>query len=218
MAGDDKGTGAGVDGAEVGKSKRSHWVRRALLIGVLLVVVYVGGTFVQVWRLQGWDQTRAADAAIVLGAAQYDGRPSEVFRSRLDHAAELYRDGLVSTIVVTGGSREGDRFTEAYSGLTYLISEGVPAERVIVVDDGTSSWESMAAAARVLRRKDLESVLLVSDPYHSLRLLGIAREVGIDGHVSPTEGQSRFQTLVRETALVSAGRIIGYRRLAGLVE
>lgn len=198
--------------------KRKGHKRAFISIASLMVFLYVGGTFVQVWRLQGWDQTRTADAAIVLGAAQYNGRPSEVFQARLDRAAELYQQQIVRFVLVTGGSQEGDRYTEAYAGLKYLISAGVPAEQVIVVDDGSSTWESLQAAQRVLKDKDLFTVLLVSDPYHSLRLIGIGNEVGIDGYVSPTAGQSSFKTLLRETVLVSVGRIIGYRRMTALFE
>jgi vancomycin permeability regulator SanA len=192
--------------------------RTFIVIAALMIFLYVGGTFVQVWRLQGWDQTRNADAAIVLGAAQYNGRPSAVFKARLDRAADLYRQEVVRYVLVTGGSQEGDRYTEAYAGLKYLISVGVPAEQVIVVDDGSSTWESLQAAQRVLKAKNLKTVLLVSDPYHSLRLLGIGNEVGIEGYVSPTAGRSSFKTLVRETVLVSVGRIIGYRRMVALFE
>ena len=91
-------------------------------------------------------------------------------------------------------------------------------EEVIVVDDGSSTWESLQAAQRGLKAKNLNTVLLVSDPYHSLRLLGIGNEVGIEGYVSPTAGRSSFKTLVRETVLVSVGRIIGYRRMVALFE
>ena len=126
---------------------------------------------------------------------------------------------MVPEIVVTGGAKEGDRFTEAYAGLRYLIGEGVPAGDVVVVDDGSSTWESLAASTRVLRQRGIREVLLVSDPYHSFRLEAIAGEVGLDGSVSPTGTTgSSFGRLVRETGLVSIGRVIGYRRLVNLVE
>ena len=176
-------------------------------------------TVVQVWMADGWDHTRRADAAVVLGAAQYDGRPSAVFRGRLDHAVQLYEDATVPVVVVTGGSQEGDRFTEAYAGLKYLLAAGVPEGDVIVVDDGSSTWESLAASTRVLRREGIEEVLLVSDPYHSFRLEAIAEEVGLDAHVSPTRGRgSSAGPILRESAMVAVGRVIGYRRLVNLVE
>lgn len=197
---------------------RRHRVRRIALFGGLLVVGYLGVTVAQVFMADSWDHTGPADAAVVLGAAQYNGRPSAAFRGRLDHAVELYEAKTVPRIVVTGGGAEGDRFTEAYSGLKYLQTHGVPEADVIVVDDGSSTWESLAASVRVLRRKGIDEVLLVSDPFHSYRLEAIADEVGIDGRVSPTDAKSKRSDLLRESILVAAGRIIGYRRLVNLVE
>lgn len=208
-----------IDAATAAPTRKRHRFRRLVLVVVVLAAGYLGLTFVQVWRADQWDQTQPADAAVVLGAAQYDGRPSGVFRGRLDHAAELYRDGVVAKVVVTGGGADGDRFTEAYAGLTYLIGEGVTESDIVVVDDGSSTWESMAASVRVLRRQGIDAVLLVSDPYHSFRLIGIADEVGLRAHVSPAKsGGSSMRQLLRETALVAGGRIIGYRRLVNLVE
>ena len=98
---------------------------------VLVVVGYVAVTALQVWWAEGWDDRGTADAAVVLGAAQYNGRPSPVFAARLDHAYELYAAKRVPKVVVTGGSKAGDRFTEAYSGLKYLQGKGVPGDDVI---------------------------------------------------------------------------------------
>jgi vancomycin permeability regulator SanA len=167
---------------------------------------------------RNWNHTQKADAAIVLGAAQYDGAPSPVFRQRLDHAFELWTDHTVPLIVVTGGSQVGDRFTEAYSGLRYLRTKGVPEVDIVVVDDGSSTWESLAASGRVLRRRGITDVVLVSDRYHSFRLEAAAKEAGLVGHVSPTNRVGSFKDLMRESLLVAAGRIIGYRRLVNLVE
>ena len=153
-----------------------------------------------------------------MGAAQYNGTPSPVFKGRLDRAFDLWKEGRVPLIVVTGGAAEGDRFTEAYSGLTYLKKKGVPDDDMIVIDDGSSTWESMAASVRVLRKQGITKVQLVSDPYHSFRLEAIADEVGLDGEVSPTSADSTSGELLRESMLVAGGRIIGYRRLVNLVE
>ncbi|NLA36539.1 MAG: YdcF family protein [Actinobacteria bacterium] len=195
--------------------------RRLVSLTIAAFVVYIVGTFIQVLVVSTGDESAeasgVAEAAIVLGAAQYNGRPSEVFKRRLDHAVELYEDELVPRIVVTGGAAEGDRYTEAYSGLTYLIRRGVPDEDVIVVDDGASTWESLAASGRVLRSEGIDHVVLVSDPYHSLRLKGIADEIGLDALVSPTESGTPLRQLVRETGAVSLGRIIGYRRMVNWI-
>lgn len=195
---------------------------RAVLVVVLLGVVYLGVTFVQVYRASTRDEARPAQAIVVLGAAQYDGRPSPVLRQRLDHAHALWERGLAPVIVVTGGSRPGDRFTEAQAGYTYLRERGVPDEDLLMEVEGTNTWEELAASARFLRRRDITDVLLVSDGYHAYRLGAIAEELGLDAAVSPTRSTQsfggRFEALVRETGAVAVGRLIGYRRLVRLDE
>ncbi len=191
-------------------------MRGALVVAVLLAV-YVAGTFVQVYRASRHDGATKADAIIVLGAAQYNGRPSPVLKDRLDHAHELYEAELADTIVLTGGRQEGDRFTEATTGYNYLRGEGVPDEALLKEVDGTSTWESLAASARFLVDRGLTRVLLVTDGYHAMRVEAIADELGLDASVSPSTNRlsraSELRQLLRETAAVSIGRIIGYDRL-----
>ena len=153
------------------------------------LALYIGVTFVQVWMASRHDGATKSDAIVVLGAAQYDGRPSPVLTARLDHALELWQEGLAPLIVVTGGKRPGDRFTEATAAANYLLDHGVPDAQILREVQGTSSWESLAAAARILRERGLDEVMLVSDPYHALRIGGIAEELGLTAHVSPTDDQ-----------------------------
>jgi uncharacterized SAM-binding protein YcdF (DUF218 family) len=199
-------------------------MRRVLIVGGLVVAVvlaYLAVTFVQVWLTSRQDDATASDAIIVLGAAQYDGEPSPVLAARLDHAAELYRRGLAPLIVVTGGRQEGDRFTEAEAGAEYLEDLGIPGNVIERETTSTHSWESLAAAARFLRDDGVERVLLVSDPYHSYRIEAIAEELGLDASVSPTRTSpvgtfGELRAMLRETAAVAVGRIIGYPRLLRL--
>jgi len=182
-----------------------------------LAVLYVSVTFVTVYRASRRDGARPADAIVVLGAAQYDGTPSPVLRDRLDHALELYQAGLADHIVVTGGRREGDRFTEATAGYNYLRGEGVPDEALLKEVQGKNTYESLAASARFLRDRDLTSVVLVTDGYHAFRVRAIAEDLGLDAAVSPADSRlsrsSELRQLLRETAAVSVGRIIGWNRL-----
>jgi uncharacterized SAM-binding protein YcdF (DUF218 family) len=206
------------------QARRARRLRRALLIGGLVVAVlmaYLVVTFVQVWLAARRDEAAAADAIIVLGAAQYDGEPSPVLAARLDHAAGLYRRGLAPLIVVTGGRREGDRFTEAGAGAAYLEDLGIPGNVIERETTSTHSWESLAAAARFLLADGVERVILVSDPYHSYRIETIADDLGLDASVSPTrtspvEDVDELRAMLRETAAVAAGRILGYPRLLRL--
>jgi vancomycin permeability regulator SanA len=188
-----------------------------VLLGVILLpVVYFLATFVQVWVVSHRDDKGHADAAVVLGAAQYNGRPSPVLRGRLDHAYDLWKSGQVPRIVLTGSKQAGDRYTEAYAGFHYLRNRGVPEKDLLIVDNGKNTWESLEASVRQFDRKGIQGVVLVSDPYHSERLLGIAGEVGMDATVSPTSESPTFGQLFREAGIVSVGRIIGYRRVTRL--
>ena len=194
--------------------------RRMAAVLVALLVVYFGVTFVQVWSASRASGPDSADAIVVLGAAQYDGQPSPVLRSRLDHAVELYERGVAPVVVVTGGNQPGDRFTEASAGDRYLQQHGVPASAMRLESQGSSSWESLAAAARFLRDEGITDVVLVSSPYHALRTEQIAAEVGLSGRASPAEETagigSRTYHLARETLAVGIGRVIGHRRLVDL--
>jgi uncharacterized SAM-binding protein YcdF (DUF218 family) len=203
-----------------GESRRTRtrrwWALRILLGLALLSLLYVGGTFVQVWRASTHDTARPSDAIVVLGAAQYDGRPSPVLQARLDRAYELYQQGIAPLIVTTGANREGDRFTEGYVGFEYLRGRGVPESDLLVVTDGVNTWEELSATAHQLRPLGYDRVVLVSDGYHAARLARTADELGLDASVASTDGSATFRQLARETAAVCLGRIIGYRRLADL--
>jgi uncharacterized SAM-binding protein YcdF (DUF218 family) len=191
------------------------------VLAAFLLVGYLVFTFFQVWSASRRDDARPAQAIVVLGAAQFNGVPSPILKARLDHAHDLYDRGLAPVIVVTGGKQPGDQFTEASSSADYLLEKGVPDEDILREVSGTSSWESLAAASSFLKEREIRRVLLVSDPFHSFRIDAIADELGLDAHPSPTRsspitGFSATRHLVRETAAVAVGRIVGYRREAGI--
>jgi len=133
------------------------------------------------------DQRQPAQAIVVLGAAQYNGRPSPVLRARLDHALGLYREGLAPIIVVTGGVGVGDTTSEAMVGRRYLMVHGVPAEGVAAEAVGRTTTASMDAVARWLRGRKISRVILVSDPFHMFRLRLEARRTALTAYTSPTE-------------------------------
>ncbi len=190
----------------------SPWriVRR---IVVAVVVLYLAVTFLDVWLTSRRDEARPADAIIVMGAAQYDGRPSPVLQRRLDHALELWRDGIAPLVIVTGGRQEGDRTTEASAAANYLIRKGVPDASIRREVQGSNTYESLAATRRFLRREEVSDVVLVTDAYHAARVRATAREVGLTAHLSPV-GDAPGDRLVRETAAVALGRVVGFRRLS----
>jgi uncharacterized SAM-binding protein YcdF (DUF218 family) len=196
-------------------------LRLAFKIAMLLAGItflYLAVTFVQVWMASRDDDARPSDAIIVLGAAQYDGRPSPVLAARLDHAYQLYARHIAPKVVVTGGKQPGDRFTEATAAAMYLHKLGVPDGAILRETSGQSSWESLQASARFLKQRGLSRVVLVSDPYHSARIQGIAKEVGLHAVTSPTrtspiKGAAAWRRMANETLRVAAGRILGYHLL-----
>ena len=201
-------------------------VRRALLAAAALVGVlalYGLISLLQVWSTGRSDQARPVDAIVVLGAAQYDGRPSPQLAARLDQVVELWPEDLAPLVVVTGGNQPGDRFTEAEASASYLIERGVPESAILLEDAGSTTYESLDRVAEILDGRGLDSVLIVTDPYHALRSRLIAQEVGMVAYVSPTEtsvvtGASSIKRQLGEAAGVAVGRIIGFERLSGLTD
>lgn len=193
---------------------------RIAILTVAALVVYLVITFLQVWNGSNQAHHDPAQAIIVLGAAQYDGRPSPVLQARLDHAIELYGDGVAPLVVVTGGKQAGDRFTEASAGYRHLRQAGIPEPAILREEQGLNTWEQLAAATRLLRGLGLRSAVLVSDDYHAYRLDRIAHELGLQAQVSPVDPKlsaaGRVRAMARETAAVAVGRIIGFRRLVNV--
>jgi uncharacterized SAM-binding protein YcdF (DUF218 family) len=143
-------------------------------------------SFIAVVVVSRRDGRRHAHVIAVLGAAQYNGRPSPVFRARLDHAAALYKAGLAPVVVVMGGKAEGDRESEAAVGQRYLRDHGVPRRAALAVPEGRNTEASIIALADWMGPRALDSVLLVSDPFHLLRLELEARRHGLVAATSPT--------------------------------
>ncbi|MEZ5258927.1 MAG: YdcF family protein [Ilumatobacteraceae bacterium] len=195
-----------------------HPLRRITVWAVAALVVYFLANLAQVWWVGRSDGVRRSDAIVVMGAAQYDGRASPQLAARLDHALALYEDAYAPIIVVTGGKQPGDRFTEAESSTAYLVDRGVPVEAIRQENEGRTSFESLQGAAELLDAEGLNSVILVSDPFHSLRIRLTAEGLGLDAVTSPTRtspvtGAAAAAREVKEAAGVSLGRIIGFSRL-----
>ncbi len=203
-----------------------RWRRRFLVAALalafpgLLGLLYIGVVRYRVLAEAKHTDVAAADAIVVLGAAQFDGRPSPVLRARLDRALALYREGRAPRIVTTGSNQPGDRFTEGFVGFRYLLEQGVPERDVIVVTTGESTWQELSATAVELRRVGLRGqprAILVSDGFHALRLRLTAREAGLTPSVAITDREPASHELWRETWAVGAGKIIGFRRLSVIV-
>lgn len=189
------------------------WFLRVLAGLVLVAVLVVGGTAVRVWQVARVDDRTAADALVVLGAAQYDGTPSAVFEARLEQALALYEQGVAPVVITVGGKLPGDEFTEAAAGASYLASRGVPEAALVAVETGADTLGSIEAVADRMQAAGMSSAVLVSDPWHSLRTRTMAADVGIGAWTSPTRQgpavitrESQLHGIVRET-----GALIYYR-------
>lgn len=193
---------------------------RAIAIACSTSVVYLLGSLWFVHRTGASDQARPVDAIVVMGAAQYDGRPSPQLAARLDHVVELWEQGLAEVVVTTGGNRPGDRYTEAQASAEYLAQRGVPQSALVEVG-GSTSYGSLVAMRDAVKALGMRSVLLVSDPYHSLRIRLVAQELGLTAYVSPTStspvhGAEAFRREVKEAVGVGIGRLIGFDRLLSI--
>ena len=182
-------------------------VRRVVGLVVLAVLVVLVGTAGRVWWTARGDDRPRSDAIVVLGASQYDGRPSSVLEARLEHAIDLFREGVAPRVLTVGGAREGDRFSEAQAGERYLVGRGVDRRRILAVSEGRDTLESLQALERVMDRRGWRTAVLVTDPWHALRSRSMARDLGLAAVTSPTrrgpsvrtrETQARY--IARETA------------------
>lgn len=203
--------------------------RFARVVGLLFSVSLVYGcvNLAQVWWVGRSDQARAVDAIVVLGVAQYDGRPSPQLQARLDHALALWQEGLSPLVITTGGNQPGDRFTEAETSANYLM-EGVmgvavPAESIVQENSGSTTRESLIAVRDIMQSRGLHSVLIVTDPYHSLRSRLIAQDLGLIAYISPTRtsplrGASAVSRHVREALGVAVAHLIGFANLERLTK
>lgn len=152
---------------------------------LILILVWAGWMgAVLVWSK--WDQARPAGSIVVLGAAQYDGRPSPVLRARLDHGIDLWNQGMGKLLIVTGGKGYGDTTSEAAVGRTYARKHGIPDTAIVLENRGRTTRESMIAVSDILVRRGITSAILVSDPFHMLRLSILGRRFGITTYTSPT--------------------------------
>jgi uncharacterized SAM-binding protein YcdF (DUF218 family) len=194
-----------------------RWAVGTVVVGALIII----GTAARIVLVGHSDRHSAADAILVMGAAQYDGTPSPVFKARLDHAAALYRAGVASHVVTVGGGQPGDRVTESAAGRQYLITKGVPAASVIAVGEGNDTLVSLRSAAPALRAHGWDSIVLVTDPWHSERAGMMARDLGFHTQTSPvtsgpaTDPSVRNRYILRETLGTLFYRLTGGSSGAG---
>lgn len=189
---------------------------------VVIAISYVGLTTYEVWRVGHNRNTEAVDAIVVMGAAQYDGRPSPLLQARLNHAFQLWSDGQSQLIVVTGGNQPGDRFTEASASIAYLTEKGVPTKNLLAEDASHSTYEALSNMRVLVDTATpfaaIEKIVIVTDPFHSLRSRLTAEELGFEASTSassgsPVAGRRAVERHLKEGLGIAIGRIIGFKSL-----
>jgi len=171
-----------------------------VLFALLLLLAWFGFLYHQIELQSLSDETRAADVIVVFGAAEYDGKPSPVYRARLDHGIELYKQGLAPMMITSGGAGGDPHFTEGQVGRDYLIAHGVPENKLIAETQSEDTAESARRVAAIMRENNMRSCLAVSDPQHMYRVKQMLRSVGVEVYCSPRPEarnlQPRMQVLL----------------------
>jgi uncharacterized SAM-binding protein YcdF (DUF218 family) len=193
-----------------------RWSARVVALVLALATLWVGSVSFRIWWTARQDSRPASDAIVVLGASQFNGVPSPALQARLEHARTLYEQGVAPLIVTTGYKQPGDVYTEASAGRTYLIEHGVPASAVLALPVGADTLQSLRAVESELASRHLDSVVIVTDPWHSFRSAVMARDLGLQVATSPTRSGPVVSTraielryIVRETGAYLYYRLTG---------
>ena len=198
--------------------------RVAQILALVLCVgsLYVGLTVFEVWRVGRTQSTAQVDAIVVMGAAQYDGVPSPLLKARLMHAFDLWKQKIAPRIVLTGGNKPGDRFTEASASAIFLRQQGVPQEELLQESSSRSTYEALRNVRDLVKNDPnfagIERIVIVTDPYHELRSRLTAKEWGFDASTSatpnsPIAGNGAFKKHVKEGVGIALARVIGFGNL-----
>jgi uncharacterized SAM-binding protein YcdF (DUF218 family) len=197
---------------------RRHPILSLLGLVLLGAIAVIGTTAFAVWRAAHTDDARRiqhVDTILVLGAAQYGGRPSPVFVGRLEQAALLFKENKADSVIVLGGKQPGDATTEADAGRQYLVNDGLSVQDVFAEPEGNTTYESLRAAAGFMRAHGMQSAFLVSDPWHNLRIKRMAGDLGITPYASATWHSAarsiptRLAGYARETFAYLYYRVVG---------
>jgi uncharacterized SAM-binding protein YcdF (DUF218 family) len=170
-----------------------RWRRWLPWLLALVLAGYTAGVYWRIVSQAARDESRTADAIVVFGAAEYDGRPSPVYKARLDHAAQLYHRGLAPMVIITGGSGNDPRFSEGVVGREYLKTLGIPDSQLIAETQSADTAESARRVSTIMYVNNMHSCLAVSDGYHMFRIKHMLGREGITVYGAPRPN-SRPQT------------------------
>ncbi len=157
---------------------------RILLGLIILALIYYAWLIVKIYNQINIDEAQKAEAVVVLGASQWNNQPSPVLKARLDYALSLYNQGLSSKIILTGGVGKGEIISESQIGKDYLIEKRVDSQNIFIEEKGHTSWQSLNQVTQILKEQNLNSIILVSDGFHMMRLNKMAKDLGIQAYGS----------------------------------
>jgi uncharacterized SAM-binding protein YcdF (DUF218 family) len=180
-----------------------RWWRRLLLMLVSAVLLFLGITAIQVVRTASLEEIHPADAIVVFGAAEYAGHPSPVLRARLDHALELFHQGLAPVVITTGGAASDPSFSEGGVGHDYLMRRGIPERSLIAETQGRDTSQSAARVGVIMRANGLHSCIAVSDAYHVFRIRQLLEHDGIGPVYVAPRADSRPHSWLQRVAAVT---------------
>jgi uncharacterized SAM-binding protein YcdF (DUF218 family) len=202
-----------MDPAATSGRKRRRWFLRAVFAFLLLALAHTAVTYLRIRAQSLTDETRPAAVIVVFGAAEYAGRPSPVYRARLDHALALYQRGIAPVIITTGGHGNDPKFTEGGVGRDYLKANGIPEERLIAETQGENTVQSAARVTAIMRANGMTDCVAVSDGYHIFRIKQMLEDHGVTVYGAPRPQRSsstraqRIRITLREVVSYSLWKL-----------
>jgi uncharacterized SAM-binding protein YcdF (DUF218 family) len=178
------------------------WVRYGLAMAVAAALAYFASICGRIVSAAGENQLHSADAIVVFGAAEYSGRPSPVYRARLDHAFDLFRQGVAPVVITTGGAAADPRFSEGGVGHDYLVSRGIPDANLIAETQGTDTAQSAERVAVIMRTNHMRSCVAVSDAYHVFRIRKLLQYENVQVYIAPRPDSRPRSALQRTEAVL----------------
>jgi len=202
-----------MSASSVSRRRFGRWLAWLVLTCGIAILAFIAASCLSIGRMADLQQLHKADAIVVFGAAEYAGRPSPVFRARLDHAFDLYTRGLAPLVITTGGAGEDPSYSEGGVGRDYLVRRGIPEQNLIAETQGADTAQSASRVAVILRTNGLRSCLAVSDEYHVFRIEKLLEHEGVQVYVAPRPGSrprsawQRFLAVLREAVSYTAWRL-----------
>ena len=171
---------------------------KALLGLIVIILIIFAGLIIKIYSQLEVDETQKADALVVLGASQWSGEPSPIFKARLDHALDLYQNHYASKVILTGGIGKEEKISESEVGRNYLIQKGLDYQNIFIEEKGRTSWQSLNQVVQILKNQNLNSVILVSHGFHMMRLKKMSKNLKVQAYASPVQRSSTIKNRIIE--------------------